>query len=256
MTTFYHAAIPNTPGIYRITCTVNEKIYIGSAINLRKRWREHCKHLNQNTHHNPKLQSAWNKHGSSSFVFEVIELVLLPDLLIAREQHWFDTLQPFGDNGFNIAIIAGSPYGIKRTLQTREKLRIVNLGSKRSKEARRNMAKAQEGRKHKRETIEKIRLSRIGKTWNAEDKAKASIKHTGKPGTFSGRNHSPEAIEKMNKAHSEEMKNIIAIAPDGTEYAVQGIRKFCKEHQLDHSAIIRVAQGKQKNHKGWQAHYV
>src|SRR5260221_10258416 len=46
-------AIPTTSGIYKITCTVNKKIYIGSSINLRKRKGEHWRELRQNKHNNP-----------------------------------------------------------------------------------------------------------------------------------------------------------------------------------------------------------
>src|SRR6266700_6394202 len=103
--------IPATPGIYRITCIVTKKIYIGSAINLRARWQNHCAYLRQNKHHNPKLQNAWNKYGPDAFVFEVLEIVLIPDLLTAREQYWFSKLKPFGNKGFNLAPIAGSSLG-------------------------------------------------------------------------------------------------------------------------------------------------
>src|SRR6266702_3044868 len=128
--------IPHTPGIYRITCTVNLKMYIGSAVSLYRRWKEHRGELRRNIHRNPKLQNAWNKYGEQSFTFEVIELVLIPELLTMREQHWLDKFKPFGHKGFNVALIAGSPLGLKRSPATLEKKRIASTGKKHSAETR------------------------------------------------------------------------------------------------------------------------
>src|SRR6266702_5002666 len=104
-------SIPATCGIYRITNTTNGMFYIGSAVNLYKRRGTHSYYLRRNAHHNPKLQAAWNKYGEASFTFEVVEFVLVPELLTAREQYWLETLKPFGRKGFNIARIAGSSLG-------------------------------------------------------------------------------------------------------------------------------------------------
>src|SRR5229473_6154293 len=69
-----HAAngnIPTTSGIYKITCTANKRIYIGSAVNLRKRKNEHWNAFKRNQHHNRHLQRAWDKYGEQAFTFEV-----------------------------------------------------------------------------------------------------------------------------------------------------------------------------------------
>lgn len=124
-------SISTASGIYKITCTANKKIYIGSAVNLQARKRQHWYALNQNNHHNPILQNAWNKHGEQAFTFEVLEQVL-PISLTAREQYWLEKLNPFGKRGFNIYIEAGSPLGMKRSPETCEKLS-ANAGRKRMK---------------------------------------------------------------------------------------------------------------------------
>lgn len=61
-------------GIYKITNTKNNKVYIGQSINIAQRWSQHRQHLNHNTHNNDHLQRAWNRYGSDVFVFEVLEL--------------------------------------------------------------------------------------------------------------------------------------------------------------------------------------
>src|SRR6266581_8275853 len=147
--------IPACPGIYKITCTVNNKIYIGSAVNLRRRRKEHFSDLRCNKHVNPYMQHAWNKYGEDAFVFEVWELVL-PMSLTAREQYWLNKLKPFGKKGFNIDREAGSPLGRKHTPEAIENMRRVQS----SPEARERKRQANLARSF--ETQEKMRRSMIG----------------------------------------------------------------------------------------------
>ena len=49
-------------GIYMIRNKVNNKAYIGQAVDIDKRWGEHIKELNNNKKYcNYHLQNAWNK---------------------------------------------------------------------------------------------------------------------------------------------------------------------------------------------------
>lgn len=190
----YHN-VPVSAGIYRITCTPNGKIYIGSAINLRVRCKNHFQELKNNTHENPKLQNAWNKHGSDAFLFEILELVLLPEMLTAREQYYFDTLNPFGSRGFNIAKIAGSSLGMKHTPESNEKNRQAHLGVKASQETREIMRsrmtgnKINLGRKHTPEQRQKIGDAQRGRKTPPEIVAKRR-----------GLKHTHEARAKMSKS--------------------------------------------------------
>lgn len=63
----------NIPGIYTITCTVTGKVYVGQAINIRKRWGAHRWHLERGLHGNHHLQRAWAKHGAAAFEFAVVK---------------------------------------------------------------------------------------------------------------------------------------------------------------------------------------
>lgn len=60
-------------GIYSITNNINNKYYIGSSINIIKRWYTHTYMLNNNIHANKHLQSAWTKYGPESFSFDIIK---------------------------------------------------------------------------------------------------------------------------------------------------------------------------------------
>lgn len=104
--------------IYKITNIINNKCYIGSAVNCRKRRNEHFSNLKLGKHPNNILQRSFNKYGSNQFTFEVIEYVPDKNSLIEREQHYLDTLKP----EYNICKIAGSRLGVK---YSEEKLKII-----------------------------------------------------------------------------------------------------------------------------------
>ena len=281
MAPFYHESVPNASGIYLITCTITSKIYVGSAINLRQRRKGHFTDLQRNVHCNPKLQRAWNKYGEESFTFEILELVLLPELLTAREQHWFKKLKPFGNKGFNIAREAGSALGHRHTPETREKQRVVKLGKPNPNRGN------QKGRKASPETRIRLSAARIGNTntlghtLSPEHRAKISTSLIGNTRAL-GYKHSPETREKISKAHlgrtlseasraklsiankgqrrdpkafESKRKTLIVTAPDGTEHFVHGVSEFCKEHHLNRAHLMQVARGKFSQHKGWKARF-
>lgn len=65
--------------IYKITCLINDKCYIGSASYYDKRIGTHVSLLRKNKHKNPHLQYAWNKYGEINFTFEIIVENLLKE---------------------------------------------------------------------------------------------------------------------------------------------------------------------------------
>lgn len=47
-------------------------IYVGSTVNLERRWGTHRLYLRRGTHHNPRLQNAWNKYGEDAFRLKTV----------------------------------------------------------------------------------------------------------------------------------------------------------------------------------------
>lgn len=109
--------------VYKITNITNNKIYIGSTVNLKKRKNNHLRFLRKNKHCNIYLQKSFNKYGEHNFQFQVLEKCS-PSNLVEREQYYIDTLNP----NYNICKIAGSILGIKRSQLTCRKLSISNTG--------------------------------------------------------------------------------------------------------------------------------
>jgi hypothetical protein len=78
-------------------------------MNLRRRWEQYRRLLRGKRHSNGYLQRAWNKYGESQFQVSVLELTGIDDVLRA-EQTWIDKTQCADRRvGFNIFDTAGSP---------------------------------------------------------------------------------------------------------------------------------------------------
>jgi group I intron endonuclease len=104
-------------GIYIILNTKNSHIYVGSAVDIERRWREHRNDLRTGRHHSQHLQKAFNKYGEDVFSFSII-YKCPPDSLIEMEQKYMDDLRP----EYNICPTARSPLGIVRSEETRKKM--------------------------------------------------------------------------------------------------------------------------------------
>jgi group I intron endonuclease len=135
-------------GIYAIKHLESGKLYVGSAIDIRKRWTEHRKTLKKETHHSSLLQRAWNKYGKDAFVFVVLEEVYDMDRLIEREQYWINKTQScIRGVGYNICINAGNRLGMRHTIEAKQKISLANTGRVHTQEQREKMIEALKGLK-------------------------------------------------------------------------------------------------------------
>ena len=75
-------------GIYRITNARNSKCYVGQAVDIGDRWRQHIRRaLNAEPRTQNKLYPAMYKEGLQNFTFEIIE-ECSRDKLNEREDYW------------------------------------------------------------------------------------------------------------------------------------------------------------------------
>lgn len=243
------ASIPQS-GIYLITCKANSKQYVGSAVNLQKRWHDHCRDLRENKHHNPYLQRAWKKYGERAFEWQVLEYTSKAQL-IEREQYWIDILHTVKPSGFNICPVAGSTLGKQHSLEARAKMsetRKKLTPRKQTPEERAKRSATMRGKKKSPEHIEKMRASQLGKKRPYRDanyREKISKAHK-------GRKHTPEHAEKVANT---KRKTYIVTSPDGIETTIHGMRRFCREYGLCQSNMTAVAKGKKPHHKGWKCRH-
>lgn len=112
-------------GVYKIINISNNKIYIGSSINIKNRIKRHLNDLDKNKHYNIYLQNAWNKYGKEKFLFEILEEVVEKNMLADREQYYIDKYNASDLNyGYNLCPNAYISIGYKHTEETRIRMRV------------------------------------------------------------------------------------------------------------------------------------
>lgn len=120
--------------IYKITCKLNNKVYIGQTIrNIEDRWKQHLKDSKQAKYKHSHFYRAMNKYGSESFSIETIDLVEsedineLKEILNKLERFYISNLNSF-KKGYNSSWGGEGNLGLKHTEESKEKMRQANLG--------------------------------------------------------------------------------------------------------------------------------
>lgn len=161
-------------GIYRWTNKINGKKYVGSSVNLGRRFSAYFSHkyLSSNK---LMVSKALLKYGYAGFILEIIEYCVLKNL-IQREQYYINLFKP----EYNILKVAGSLLGFKHSESTKERLANLYTGRKISEQVKAKMSDTQKGRVHTLEAKAKMRISKIGLNLSEEHKANLSIAALGK----------------------------------------------------------------------------
>jgi len=179
-------------GVYEIVNTLNGHRYIGSSLNLNKRRNEHLRDLQKGKHHSQYLQRAWNKYGEKNFVFSVIEYCD-KDLLISKEQNHINAVHP----SYNISLTAGSPLGVKHSLETRKKVSEAGKGRVFSEEHKRRIGQSNKGKIRSEEAKIVMAKNSTGRIFSEESRRKMS-------------ESSKNRVHKMGYKLSEETKTKIS----------------------------------------------
>lgn len=97
--------------IYKITNQKNGMIYIGSSIEVERRWRQHKEaSINEKDHHyNYPLMIAFREFGIANFTFEVIDTLPDHQAMIKAEHDWIVKENCVVPNGYNQTHQTNSP---------------------------------------------------------------------------------------------------------------------------------------------------
>lgn len=101
-------------------------------------------------------------------------------------------------------------FGVKKSDELKERLRILNLGKKQNEIAKQNQIKAQTGRRHSEETKKKMSEWQIGRRMSDEFKKNKSESQIGEKNHMFGKKHSKDTLEKMalaRKRYYEQKRN-------------------------------------------------
>lgn len=144
---------------------MNNKIYIGSAVDFYLRFKKHISDLRRDKHDNKHLQRAWNKYGENNFKFEIVEIINDKNKLIEREQYYMDSLNVCDKNiGYNISPTANSRLGVKVSQETLIKMSNSQKGLKRpiSEETKKKISEGNSGKVRSKEAKEKYSKAKKG----------------------------------------------------------------------------------------------
>lgn len=177
--------------VYKIVNLINGLIYIGSASNIKERWKYHKWQLNKGIHGNKHLQNAWKLYGKEAFAIVILAQASDKENLKILEQQIIDETKCYERNiGYNICkSVTISRLGLKSSPEHVAKIIKAHTGAKRSEEACKNIGLAKKGielteerkqaRRNYRHTLEaiiKIKAASIGRKHTEEAKLKMSEK--------------------------------------------------------------------------------
>ena len=167
----------NICSIYKITNTINSKIYIGQTwVSLKERFRKHKYNYSSCV----KLKRAIAKYGYDNFKIELITICATQKAADYWENYFIQRYDSI-INGYNI-LVGGKTSGrkdIKLSQETKNKLSKAAMGRKHSKETKLKLSKVNKGKIFSIEHREKISNAKIGKTFSKEHKDKLLGNHKG-----------------------------------------------------------------------------
>jgi group I intron endonuclease len=212
-------------GIYIIKNIVNNKVYIGSSQDIKRRFYLHKHYLKKNSHINLHLQTAWNFYGEKSFVFEILEIISDKTLLSEKEMHYIQLYCSTNrENGYNICEDTNAPMrNRKHSIESIEKMKKSKIGKNNSFY----------GKTHSDETKLKISNSKKGKKLPEELKNKIVSKSC-----FQNGEHHLKAKLTF------EIAKLIRKQFDETENKVEFTNQMASKYNVSYSTIRRILNNK------------
>lgn len=230
-------------GIYKIINVVNNRFYVGSAVDFKRRKARHFSELRHGKHKNKHLQSAWEKYGEQAFVFVVVQELTQDEDLYAAEDAWLK--EHVGkEHCYNIGTEAAAPmlgcsgeksptWGRKRTP---EELAAQNW----------------KGRSHRGDSKELIRQRLLGKPKPEAVRAKISATLSGEGNYWYGKKR-PDHGAKVSR-------HVVVTEPTGNSTHYCSVMAVREALQLKPSTVNRalksgkpISRGK---FTGWSFKYV
>jgi group I intron endonuclease len=210
-------------GIYKIINVINNRFYVGSAVDLRRRKTRHFSELRTGKHNNAHLQAAWNKYGEKAFTFVIVEEHPEGVDLLAAENVWLK--EHVGkDYCYNLGVDAVMP-----TLGWSGP-KSPTWGRKRTPEEL--AAQSWKGRKHRKESRERIRAYLIGKPRPAEVRAKIAASVSGERNPNYGKPRDASFIEQVSR-------RVVVVQPDGTSQVYPSIKALREALSLKPPTVNR-----------------
>lgn len=222
------SGIPEKPGIYVWTNKLDGKRYVGQAINLHRRVKEHLERFEKNREHK-KLYYAMNEAGIENFTISVVKIVEVPDKSILDKEEMF-YIKAFNciECGYNRTTGGdGGEFGCFCCDETREKQRQASI-ELRNKQRDEGMFEV---------LIYDIQNKKLYKAHTEEDAARV-LKMK--------RNSLHSAVTRGTKVHKrfivartrEDILTILNRKSGSTQEEIQQMCDYLKEHPDEATLVI------------------
>ena len=234
-------------GIYKIINVVNNKFYVGSAVDFARRKRSHWNTLRKGKHHNKHLQAAWAKYGEDAFVFvHVLEMEADADIL-AEETKWLK--EHVGkDYCYNL----GTEAVAFTTGWAGEKNPMWGRTFTHTEEAKAKIAAASAARVQSVEERAKRKATMLGHVVSKETRAKISATLSGAGNPNYGKPRSDEFKAKVSRA-------VEAVSPTGEVTPFPSIAVLLATYGLKPPTVNRAVKTERPltrgPYKGWIFRY-
>lgn len=233
--------------IYKITCLIDNKIYIGQTRKkLSERWAQHiCQVRYVKEDNNRKicryLHTAMKKYGVENFKIEIIEECSSIEELNKKEFELIQELNSLAPNGYNLQLGGDSRVASE---ETRKKLSEKLSGKNNPMYGR---AGSEKQKAWLREYNKKPRTESWRKNCKKAQQERASL------GLNKGftRKKTPEEIEK---SRSKLLKTYKFLSPSNDLYIIPDIHKFAKEFGFNARSLRKAYQYRRK-YKEWTPVY-
>lgn len=237
--------------IYKITNKINGKYYIGKSIKDKVPFWRHVNAAERGKGY--VFSRAIRKYGKQSFDQEIIHYCDYVDDLNVAERYYIKKFKSnTSEYGYNMTKGGdGGDFLSSKSVEERKKISEkrskaiskVQTGVPRTDKAKKALSKAQ-----KRLWRDPVYRERQTMTLRSA----VERLRLGDPEVFSRRSKKNwESDDHRNKYE----KKYIIIYPDGHNEVIQGMKRFCRENNLNPGNMVAIARGKRKQHKGFRVKY-
>ena len=260
--------------IYKSTCTVTGKSYIGFDSRWPSRKREHMAayQLEQNKE---VFYNAIRKYGWENFEWDILYQSKDKEHCLNVMENYFieqyRTYIHFEDCcGYNMTLGGDGTFGYKHSntykLKRSERMKFLRLDPNSTYNSVEycELMKIVNKRIANDPLVKEKRYSKQRETNQTEETKKrrsdASKEHSNKPGIREGR--SIRMKQKMSDENErKKISNFFAkkyaiTSPEGVCFEIVNLKKFCQDNNLSYTAISAVSQGKRNHHKKWKCQRV
>jgi group I intron endonuclease len=231
----------------------NNKSYIGYAINIEKRKKEHKRHsFNKNSkEYNYAFHRAIRKYGWFNINWHILENKVISNNLPEIERFYISEFNTY-NYGYNETKGGDGWLGKSHTKEAREKISRSKKGkSYHTPESRAKISAFMKNRICTKEHKRKVAFSKMGNKNPMNNPEYRKRVSEAKKGSIT----SEETKAKISKSCID--KNINAkkykiITPNGNEQIIFNLSKYCRKNNLNTSHMSAVANGKRNHHNGYK----